>query len=241
VSTTEKTTGAPFVRDDPAVVVAVMVGAAVSTSTLKAELTTVLAAVVLSVALNATVLTPEAKKSEVKIPVLVFANAGGGAAMCQGLVFTLYEMLAIVTAPERPDDTLALVVNVTAPVLEYIHPLVTAGVDFTLMVGDCDTMVIVLVAVFGEAPDRVALAPRVSVDASARLVGRFHWSLPNEARAQVLLPPEAMYGTVEVRLPAEGVRVTWICETNVFVVGLPYWSTRPTHTYSGVIPVARLA
>jgi hypothetical protein len=108
------------------------------------------------------------------------------------LLFTLYPMLAIVTAPESPADTFALVVNVTAPVFEYIQPLDRAGVDFTLMVGDWETMVMVFVVVFGVAPERVALAPRVSVDPSAKLVGRFHWSLPKEPTSHVLLLPEEM-------------------------------------------------
>jgi hypothetical protein len=83
----EKTTGAPFVNDAPAAVVAVIVGGLESTRTLKVGLTTVLAAVVLSVALNVTVLTPAEKNSEVKIPVLVFMP--GVAATFHALLFTL--------------------------------------------------------------------------------------------------------------------------------------------------------
>jgi hypothetical protein len=76
------------------------------------------------------------------------------------------------------------------------------------MVGDCETIVMVFVLVFGVAPDKVALAPRVSADPTAKAVGRFHWSLPKEPPVHVLLAPDAMYGVLEVRLPAEGVRLT---------------------------------
>ena len=89
-----------------------------STSTLNEGLTTVFpnGVAVLSVALNSTVLVPSEKNNAVTIP--VFTLAPGVAATAHGLELILYESFAIVTAPERPADTLALVVNVTAPVFE---------------------------------------------------------------------------------------------------------------------------